>query len=1078
MSGPTPRRERKVVTVVFCDLVGFTARAESMDPEDVEALLRPYHERVRAELERHGGTVEKFIGDAVMALFGAPTAHEDDPERAVRAALAIREFALEGELELRVGITTGEALVSLDARPDAGEGMASGDVVNTAARLQSAAPVNGILADETTYRATRAAVDYEVAAPVEAKGKAEPVRVWTAVAAHARFGVDVAHEARSELVGRGRELSAVQDAFDRARHARTPQLLTLVGVPGIGKSRLVYELQRIVDADPELITWRQGRCLAYGDGVTLWALAEIVKAQAGIAEQDTDADVAEKLRRAAAESLAESDAAWVESHLLALLGLAEETELGGDRRNEAFSAWRRFLEGLAEQRPLVVVFEDLHWADEALLAFVDELVDWVTDVPMLVVATARPELLERRPGWGGGKLNATTLALAPLTNDETAQLLAGVLRTPVVSAETQAALLDRAGGNPLYAEQFAELYIERGSTEELALPETLQGIIAARLDGLAVDEKGLLLDAAVVGKVFWTGALGRDESEATATFHALERKGFVRRQRRSSVEGQSEVAFAHALVRDVAYGQIPRAERASKHQRVAEWIESLGRPEDHSEMLAYHWRSALDLARASGHDDDHLVGRARLALRDAGDRAFGLNNHAAAASLYEDALGLWPEPDAERPELLYRYARALHYAYDETRREHALEQARDALVTAGNTDLAAEAETYLAHVSWDRGHGELVQEHLRRAEELVGYTVSSAAARVLATAARMRAIADENDEGLRLGTRAVAMAEQLGLDEILAHALTTVGMSKNVIERGSGVADMERGLAIALEAGSRVASSTLNNLAVQTLIAGDLPRAEELYREGLRVAERFGDRSSARFIGANLIWVDWARGRWDIAGPAADEFIRQCEEGSPHTLEHGARSLRAMMRRARGDVAGAFADHERAVELARERDEPTQLAGALAIYAGALADEGRLDEAAEHVEFVLTTTREHGPHGYVVFLTLHADALGITQKLQAALEAAPPLGVRWLKAAFEVLAGNSSGAADVLAEMDFRSLEAYTRLKAGEHLHEAGLTAEAERELTWALDFFRRRAASAFTRRAESLLAHARSESA
>ena len=274
-----------------------------MDPEDVEALLRPYHERVRAELERHGGTVEKFIGDAVMALFGAPTAHEDDPERAVRAALAIRDFAIEEELELRVGITTGEALISLDARPDAGEGMASGDVVNTAARLQSAAPVNGVITDETTYRATRYAIDYGNAEPVEAKGKSAPIAVWQAIAAHARFGVDIAHEARSALVGRDRELATIRDAFDRARHQRTPQLVTLVGVPGIGKSRLVYELNRIVDADPELITWRQGRCLAYGDGVTLWALAEIVKAQAGIAEQDAPPDVAEKLRRAAEDAV-------------------------------------------------------------------------------------------------------------------------------------------------------------------------------------------------------------------------------------------------------------------------------------------------------------------------------------------------------------------------------------------------------------------------------------------------------------------------------------------------------------------------------------------------------------------------------------------------------------------------------------------------------------------------------------------------------------------------------------------------------------------------------------------------------
>jgi len=499
------RRERKVVTVVFCDLVGFTSRAEQLDPEDVEALLTPYHERLRAELERYGGTVEKFIGDAVMALFGAPTAHEDDAERAVRACLAIRDWAVEeDDVQVRIAVTTGEALIRLDARPEAGEGMASGDVVNTAARLQSAAPVDGILADEKTYRATRQVVDYREASAVEAKGKAEPIPVWEALSARARFGVDVAHEARSVLVGRERELAVLQDAFGRARHERTPQLVTLVGVPGIGKSRLVYELQRIVDADPELITWRQGRCLAYGDGVTLWALAEIVKAQAGIAEQDTPTDVAEKLRRAAVDALPDEDAAWVESHLLALAGLAEETELGGNSRNEAFSAWRRFLEGLAEQRPFILVFEDLHWADESLLDFVDELVDWITDVPLLVVATARPELLERRPSWGGGKLNATTLALSPLTDEQTAQLLGRALGTPVLAADTQVTLLERAGGNPLYAEQFAELYVERGPTDELTLPETLQGIIAARLDGLGSDEKALMLDAAVVGKVFWT----------------------------------------------------------------------------------------------------------------------------------------------------------------------------------------------------------------------------------------------------------------------------------------------------------------------------------------------------------------------------------------------------------------------------------------------------------------------------------------------------------------------------------------------------------------------------------------------
>ncbi|MFO7571545.1 MAG: AAA family ATPase, partial [Gaiellaceae bacterium] len=581
------REERKVVTVLFCDLVGFTARAEQLDPEEVRAVLRPYHDRVRAELERHGGTVEKFIGDAVMALFGAPTTHEDDPERAVRAALAIRDFAVEEELELRVGVTTGEALVSLGASASEGEGMASGDVVNTAARLQASAPVNGILVDDTTYRATRQTIDYGGAQPVEAKGKAEPIAVWEASEARSRFGVDVTHDARSELVGRERELDSLRDAFARARHDRTPQLLTLVGVPGIGKSRLVHELQRIVDADPELVTWRQGRCLAYGDGVAYWALGEMVKAQAGIHERDSEEEAEGKLRAAADAALGDDrDARWVESHLRPLVGLETETGLGGDRRGEAFAAWRRFLEALAEQRPLVLVFEDLHWADEGLLDFLDELVDWLTDVPVLVVGSARPELLERRPGWGGGKLNASTLGLSPLTSEQTALLISHVLERSVLPAETQQALLERAEGNPLYAEQFAQLYLERGATEELPLPETLQGIVAARLDGLSPEEKGVLQDASVMGKVFWAGSLQAGSDGTEPRLRSLERKGFLTRQRRSSLEGESEWAFSHMLLRDVAYGQIPRAERGEKHRRAAEWIEGLGRPEDHSELLA------------------------------------------------------------------------------------------------------------------------------------------------------------------------------------------------------------------------------------------------------------------------------------------------------------------------------------------------------------------------------------------------------------------------------------------------------------------------------------------------------------
>ena len=365
--------ERKVITVLFADLVGFTSRSEQLDPEDVAAILRPYHERLRFELERWGGTVEKFIGDAVVAFFGAPVAGENDPERAVRAALAIRDWILEeGKLEARIAVNTGEALVDLDARPESGEGMATGDVVNTTARLQTAAPTNGILVGETTYRATAEAIDYLEHEPVEAKGKEEPVPVWEVVQAHARFGVDLAPETRTPLVGRDREVEVLAATLERARERRSLELITLVGVPGIGKSRLVGELFQTIERGGVLTYWRQGRSLPYGEAVSYWALAEMVKAHAGILETDSDDEAEAKLARAI-EQLIEEDAEWVLSHLRPLVGLGGRT---AGSQEEAFTAWRRFFEALAEEHALVLVFEDIQWADDGLLDFIEHLADW------------------------------------------------------------------------------------------------------------------------------------------------------------------------------------------------------------------------------------------------------------------------------------------------------------------------------------------------------------------------------------------------------------------------------------------------------------------------------------------------------------------------------------------------------------------------------------------------------------------------------------------------------------------------------------------------------------------------------
>ncbi|HZB86817.1 MAG TPA: AAA family ATPase, partial [Gaiellaceae bacterium] len=504
-------------------------------------------------------------------------------------------------------------------------------------------------------------------------------------------------------------------ALARVRAERSPQLVTLVGVPGIGKSRLVFELFAAIEQGTwGLIFWRRGRSLPYGEGVTFWALAEMVKAQAGILESDSAAQVGERLHRAVSDLVLGEDAEWVERHLRPLVGVAAEGELRGDHREEAFATWRRFFEALAERRPLVLVFEDLHWADDALLDFVDELVDWTSGVPLLVLCTARPELLTRRAGWGGGTSNAVTISLTPLSNDETARLVHALLDRALLPAEEQAALLAHAGGNPLYAEEFVRLAREGRfeGGDQLALPESVQGIIAARLDGLPAEGKSLLQDAAVLGRVFWSGALasvaGFDRREIERRLHTLERREFVRRERRPSFAGETEYAFRHVLVRDVAYSQIPRGARGDKHRRAAEWIEALGRPEDHAEMLVHHYLSALELVRAAGQPTDELSERARIALREAGDRAFALNAFAQAARFYASALELWPQVDPARPALLMACGAAEYSAY-ETGEDRLAEAVRE-LALVGDHERAAEGELLLAELR--RASRDRAYEHL------------------------------------------------------------------------------------------------------------------------------------------------------------------------------------------------------------------------------------------------------------------------------------------------------------------------------------------------------------------------------
>jgi len=1058
------------VTVLFADLVGFTARAESLDPEDVEAILQPYHARLRAELERFGGTVEKFIGDAVMALFGAPVAHEDDPERAVRAALAIRDWAREAcGVQVRIAVNTGEALINLDARAELGEGMAAGDVVNTAARLQSAAPVNGVLVGETTYRATQHAIDYRPADSVDAKGKASPIAVWEAEAPRARVGSEVVPR-RVPLVGRARELEQLIGAFERARRERSAQFVTLVGVPGIGKSRLVSELLDHVEGLPDLVYWRHGRSLPYGEGITFWALAEMVKAHAGIAENDAPAEAARKLHEAVAEVVGDREQAWVETSLRPLLGLDDATE--GGTKEDAAAAWRRFFEALAERHPLVLVFEDLHWADDELLDFVDQLPDWTEDVPLLLLGTARPELLTRRAGWGGGKRNGVTISLSALETDETAKLIAALLERAVLPAETQAALLDRAGGNPLYAEQFVRMLAERGEVGD-DLPENVQAIIAARLDALPEAEKALLQDAAVVGKVFWTGALavvnGSDPAVIEQHLRSLARKDFVRRERRATVDRESEYAFTHILVQDVAYGQIPRAARAERHRRTAEWIETLGREADQAELLAHHYSHALELLRAAGSQTDALETRARAALRGAGARALGLSAYPAAARWFEAAAAITAEPDPDRARALLQHALALHAVFD-PRRFDLLEEAREALLEEGDIDGAAEAEVALAEAWWWAAERERCTACLEQASALVRDEGSELArALVLSQVARFKTLRGDNEGAVETALESLRLSESVGRDDLRAKNLITLGTARAYLpdaDIAAAVADIRAGNELAEAAGSfDQLSRGIINLASTLNLAGRLEESLAATHDAARLAQLRGHRGGIRFTDANLLGGELDRGNWVEAERRTEAFLGESEE-SPHFMDAIALSARATIALARDERERALEAVERMLAIARRVADPQTIVPALATAALVYAEFDLIERSRAALHELVP-----GPHVASCpdahFAAARIGAVGEWRERIAPFA----FGTPWDRAADAVLTGRWREAADLYDEIGVVPFAALAALRGAESCVAAGKRAEADALLARALAFYRSVGATRYVREGEQLLA-------
>ena len=771
------------------------------------------------------------------------------------------------------------------------------------------------------------------------------------------------------------------------------------------------------------------------------------------------------------------DADWVRRHLGALAGVgAGAIPSGGDRRGEAFAAWRYFFEVLAESRPLVLVFEDLHWADDGLLDFVDYLVDWAGEVPLLVVGSARPELLERRPGWGGGKPNALTLSLAPLSDDNTAQLIGLLLGRPVLEAGQQAVLLAEAGGNPLYAEQYVQMTAEREAGAELPVPESVQAIIGARLDLLVSAGKRLLQDAAVVGRVFWPGAVaalggGTSRRELEESLHGLERKQFVRRERRSSVAGETQYAFAHVLLRDVAYGQIPRAARGGKHLAAASWIESLGRPEDKAEMLAHHYLNALDLARAAGRDTMDLVTRARSALHGAGDRALALNAFAVAAGFYRAALGLWPEDaEAQRAALLLRLALALGGSGEDD--GTALEEARSALAAAGDRAGAAEADARLGELWWLKGDRDRAFGHLGRAQELVRDEPASAAkAYVLSELARYQMLTDEFDA--RTAQQALELAEELGLGDIRAHVLITAGTGRAVAGDPKGKADLQRGLEIAL-AGNYLAAAVrgyVNLSQIAQRVDGDLPEGLSLALEAQKAAQRLGTRAMVRWTRGRIAGLWFELGNWDKSAPAADEFLAESAVVGPHYYDSWMRCCRSWMRLARGDTEGALEDQRESLVSGRQAKDPQALYPALAVSAHVLAAVGRADEAQPILSelFATGTADLRTVYESSTDCVLAAEILGRRDQVRQWL------GTRrdspWFVVTQALADQEFVAAAEALDSMGAARSAAMARLRAAQELASCGRRADADDQLRQVLRFFRSVDATRFIREAEALLA-------
>ncbi len=909
--------ERKVVTTLCCDLVSYTAHSEAADHELIDELLRRYNDLARRLVEGHGGVVEKFIGDAVLAVFGFPHAHDDDAERAVRCALKLTSEAGErawpdgDTVQVRIGVNSGETYVHTGVDPASGETFLTGDAVNTAARLQTAAPIGAVVVGELTHSLTFKEIAYEELPPVTVKGKREPLALWRAVEPRSRTGTRTSGATATPFLGRAAELRRLQQAFEAASAANQAQFFLLVGEPGIGKSRLVLELARALDERPELITWRQGRCLPYGEGVRFAALADVLKAHAAILDSDDVATVEQKLDAVLPEG---DERPWLRQRLRPLLGL----EAVQASREENFAAWTLFFRHIASSGPTVLVFEDLHWADEGMLAFVEHLASEKLDVPLLIVGTARPELLTKHPDALKPADGVGRLVLSPLRRKDAARLVSSLLDERL-AASVRGPVLERIGGNPLYAEEYVSLLLDRGlllktegvlqlrEGEELPLPDSVQAVLAARLDTLPPEHKALLCDAAVYGQSFWCGRVaalaGCGPEDVRSGMAFLAERQLVRVVVSSSLAGETEYLFWHALARDVAYAELPKRARAGKHRAAAGWLEAGAGEcvEDLAEVVAHHYVTALELAEALRDTAlrGSLVEPAVRTLSLAGDRALRLDV-AAAVNALRRALELSPEPGVPRSRLMMSLGKALFIHGDVRESAVVLETAAHDFEVEGERRPAAQCCCWLASAQFLQCDPREAATVARAAELVADQGPCAERAEALELQARIMWGHGDPEEGVRLLDEAVSMFQAVGIEEPI-NALGRRGGARCAAGDPGGRDDYMRALTAAqsLGLGLEVTQLWVNYLEDLLWIEG--PEATlSASREVCGFAHSRGIEGHARNIHTmtvfSLAWV----GQWNLALREAASMLALEELGEDRWDVAQLRSTQVLVRTWRG----------------------------------------------------------------------------------------------------------------------------------------------------------------------------------